>query len=125
MLIVFSIIAYSLIILKGDMIGVPFILYLFSALFEGNMLTRFFALFAIIGLISLLVLMIQGNKTWRLLVMQIIIFLLLLLPVLERLTSFPISTFNYPSFIIPCSIFVILYIQSVFISLRGIQKQKI
>jgi hypothetical protein len=118
-----SMLAYFSIILKGMIIGIPFILFLFFTLFEWGTKTQVAVLFAFIGLISLVALR-KRPKTTRTLLIEIIVFILLLLPILERITSVPISLFNYAAFIIPAISFIILYPLSLLFSYREINRDK-
>src|SRR6185295_4318784 len=90
-----SILAYCLIILNGEMISLPFICFLYIALFvDIGSLTQVCAILAFIGLISSVILIVLP-KTKRILLFETIVFILLLLPLLDRLTSVPILLFNY------------------------------
>lgn len=87
-----SIISYLSIILAGQMIGLPFILWLIFTTFDFGNTDQFFAIFGIIGVLL--------NLTkWRNKIqVTIISFLLMLSPIISRLIQIPIEKFNYLAF---------------------------
>jgi hypothetical protein len=96
---IISILAYCFIMLQGMMIGMCFIIFLLAAsLTEWGTMTQFSTLFALGGLFLLLALT-MNQKTKKTLLIETIVFFLLLLPIMVRVTSVPISLFNYPAFI--------------------------
>jgi hypothetical protein len=113
---VLSIAAYFLIMLNGEMISIPFIFFLFFSICDFGTKAQAASVLAFIGLI-LLITLIGREKTKRTLLIEIVVLILLLLPILERLTSVPISLFNYPAFIIPVVSFIILYLLSMLLPL--------
>jgi hypothetical protein len=119
-----SILTYCLIMLKGEMISLPFIFFLSISLFaDFGSLRQLSAILAFVGLISTIILT-GRQKTKRTLLLEIIVFILLLFPLLERMTSAPISLFNYTAFIMPGISFIILYILSLFFSYKNFRQIK-
>jgi 4-hydroxybenzoate polyprenyltransferase len=120
-----SIISYCLIFIRGSMIGFPFIIFLFLALFASWWtIAQLTALLALIGLFSIAI-YVESPKTKRILIIEAVIFLLLLLPIIERITDVPIALFNYAAFIIPCISFIVLYLLSLLFSFMEFNKQKL
>jgi hypothetical protein len=107
-----SIISYLLIILAGQMIGLPFIFWLiFTSVDFGNS-DQFFAILGIVGIIL--------NLTkWRNNILTAIVsFLLMLSPIISRLIQVPMEKFNYLAFQIPLTIFIITYLTFILISAK-------
>lgn len=101
---IISLTSYSLIILMGQMIGLPFIFWLlFTSIDFGNS-DQIFAICGIIGI----VLNFTKYRYWRL--VKILSFILMLLPIAIRLTETPIEKFNYLLFQVPLFIFVVTYL---------------
>ena len=90
-----SIISYLLIILAGQMIGLPFILWLIFTTFDFGNIDQLFAIFGLVGIIL--------NLTkWKTnIILTIISFILMLSPIISRLVQVPIEMFNYLAFQIP------------------------
>ena len=112
-----SILSYLLIILMGQIIGLPFFFWLITTLFDFGNIDQLFAFLAAIGLA---ITFINRNKTrtLKILLMDIISFLLLASPLVRRMTAIPIEKFNYLAFIIPIILFVLFYIVSIYFSIR-------
>lgn len=72
------------------------------------------------GLLSLLYLL-RFKKSRRIILIELGVFILLCVPLIDRLTSVPIELFNYSLFIIPVISFVICYFLSLIISLIAIK----
>jgi hypothetical protein len=106
-----ALIAYLLIILKGWFIGAPFFAWLLFTLFDFGNIDQLFAALAIVGLIIVIT---NSNKkrTLKILLLDILSFLLLALPILARLAVVPIEQFNYLAFILPTEFFVMFYLIS-------------
>jgi hypothetical protein len=107
-----SIISYMLIILAGQMIGLPFILWLiFTTLDFGN-IDQLFAIFGLVGIIL--------NLTkWRTnIIATILSFTLMLPPIISRLVQVPIEMFNYLAFQIPLTTFIITYLTYIIINIK-------
>ncbi len=113
-----SIIAYSVIILKGQMIGLPFLIWLAFTVFDFGNMDQLFALLAISGLIITFRNR-NKNRTRKILLADFLCFILLAIPIIGRLNAVPLTMFNYGAFIIPTTIFVLGY----FVSLAYSYKQ--
>ena len=114
---VISIISYFLIILMGSMIGIPFFFWILFTIFDFGNPDQFFALLAIIGLL-LNFLTRNKQKTLKILSLDILSFLLLISPLIRRMTAISIEKFNYLLFIIPTIIFVVFYLISIVLSVK-------
>lgn len=117
----FAVLAYLFIILNGEMISAPFFPYLIFTLFDFGTLAELYSLAAISGLILIIVFARHQNSKRKLL-FETLAFLLLILPMMDRLTSVPIRLFNYAAFIIPASIFLCLFIVSLLLSILELSK---
>lgn len=116
-----AIASYLLIILMGDMIGIPLFFWLLFTLFEFSNPDQLYALFAVIGLtISFKIL--NSSRTLRIALLDIVCFVLLVSPLARRMIVVPIENFNYLAFIIPATIFAFLYFLSFYISIRQYQQ---
>ncbi|WP_228452001.1 hypothetical protein [Chryseobacterium sp. G0186] len=111
-----SIISYLIIILAGQMMGLPFILWLLFTAFDFGNIDQIFAIFGTLGVI--LTMTKWKNKTS----ITILSFLCMLSLLVSRMVQNPIEKFNYMAFKIPFSIFIISYL--VFIILND-KNQKI
>lgn len=111
-----SLIAYLSIILKGEMIGVPFFLWLPLSLLDFWNISQLFSLLAIVALVIIVTPKeLQPSKRIG---VELLCFLLLLLPIIGRLMAVPITMFNYLAFIIPVTLFIMLYSASLFIDTK-------
>jgi hypothetical protein len=112
-----SILSYLLIILMGQIIGLPFFSWLLFTLFDFGNIDQSFAFLAVIGLTITLS---NRNKTRTLtiLLLDLVCFILLASPLVRRMTAIPIEKFNYFAFIIPTFIFVLFYFVSIYFSIR-------
>jgi uncharacterized membrane protein len=122
-----SILSYLLIILTGQIIGLPFFSWLLFTLFDFGNIDQLFAFLAVIGLT---IIFINRNKTRTLtiLLLDLICFILLASPLARRMTAIQIEKFNYFAFIIPTIIFVLFYFVSIYFSIRQylqVQKAKV
>lgn len=106
-----SIISYLIIILAGQIIGIPFILWLLFTVFDFGSTDQFFAILGTLGV--LLTITKWKNK----ISITILSFLLMLSPLISRMMQVPIENFNYMGFKIPFLIFIISYL--VFIILNA------
>jgi hypothetical protein len=99
-----SIISYLLIILTGQMIGLPFFLWLILTTFDFGNIDQLFAIFGLLGIIL--------NLTkWRTnIIVTILSFILMLSPIISRLVQVPIEMFDYLAFQIPLIIFIVTYL---------------
>ncbi len=98
---IISLISYSLIILMGEMIGLPFLFWLIWTSFEFGNSDQLFAVFGLIGFIMMF------TKLYKQRIFKILIFVLMIIPIVRRLTEVPIEKFNYLAFQIPLTIFII------------------
>ena len=96
---IISLTSYSLIILMGEMIGLPFLFWLIWTSFEFGNSDQIFAVFGLIGFIMMF------TKLYKQRILKVLIFLLMLLPIIRRLTEVPFEKFNYLAFQIPLLIF--------------------
>jgi hypothetical protein len=99
-----SLISYFLIILAGQMIGLPFILWLLFTAFQFGNIDQLFALLGIVGII------LNFTKWKTKLFVTILNFLFMLSPIVSRLVRVPIEKFNYLAFQIPLTIFILTYV---------------
>lgn len=93
--------SYAFIILMGDMIGIPFLFWLLWTSFDLGNSDQVFAILGLIGSIILC------TNYYNHRVLKIVSFVLMLTPIVRRVTEVPIELFNYPSFKIPLAIFII------------------
>jgi len=101
---IISLISYSLILLMGEMIGIPFLMWLVSTSFDFGNIEQIFAVFGLVGII------LNFTKYWKLRIIKILSFILMILPLIKRMTEIPIEKFNYLAFQIPLVIFIITYL---------------
>jgi hypothetical protein len=113
-----SLIAYLCIILKGQMIGLPFLIWLPFSLFNFWNLDQFFSFLAVIAFV-IIMLNRKDEETTKGVMLDLVCFLLLASPIIGRLVAVPIEMFNYLAFIIPSTLFFLLYSASVFINIHG------
>ena len=99
-----SIISYMSIILTGQMIGLPFILWLIFSIFDFGNIDQLFAIFGLAGIILNL------SKLKANIFVVVLSFLLMLAPIVSRLVQVPIEMFNYLAFQIPLIIFILTYL---------------
>jgi hypothetical protein len=99
-----SLISYSLIILQGQMIGLPFIGWLIFTCFDFGNNEQFFAIGGIIGIA------LNITKYGKLRTGKVLSFILMIMPIIIRLTKTPIEKFDYLAFEIPLLIFIITYL---------------
>ena len=107
----------------GSMIGLPFFLWLLFTLFDFGNIDQLFALLGVIGL-TICFATFNSQRTLKVLLLDIICFMLLASPIIRRLTAIPISKFNYIAFIIPTTLFVLFYIISIFFSVGQFLKMQ-
>jgi hypothetical protein len=107
-----SIISYSLIILAGWMSGIPFILWLIFTVFDFGNIDQLFAIFGLVG--------VTFNLTkWKTnIIVTIVSFILMLSPIISRLVQVPIEMFDYLSFQIPLTIFIVTYLIYIIINAK-------
>jgi len=100
--------AYALIILMGQIIGLPFFIWLIATLFDFGNPEQGYAFLGVVGLI--LVFTSYWNSRW----IKLLSFILMLSPILKRLYETPIEKFNYLAFQVPLAVFVIIYLVLIF-----------
>tara|TARA_R110002033_G_scaffold170433_3_gene212931 strand:+ start:84047 stop:84343 length:297 start_codon:yes stop_codon:yes gene_type:complete len=92
----------------GQMIGIPFVVWLFWTSFEFGNNDQIFAVIGLIGLISVF------TKYYNNRVLRVLIFGSMLTPIVRRLTEIPIEKFNYLAFQIPLLIFITTFLILIF-----------
>ena len=108
---IISIISYSLIILMGQMIGLPFICWLIFTSFDFGNIDQLFAIFGVVGIV------INLTKWKNNIPLTIISFILMLSPIISRLMQVEIGLFDYLAFQIPLTIFIITYLTFIVINI--------
>lgn len=109
----FSILSYLLIILMGQMMGIPFICWLLFTIFDIGNIDQIFAILGIIGIIL-------NFTKWRDKTSIVILsFLLMLSPLISRMAHAPIESFNYTAFKIPLFIFIMGYSTFIVLNTRN------
>ena len=111
---IISLTSYSLIILMGQMIGLPFLFWLVWTSFEFGNSDQIFAVFGLIGFILVF------TKLYRQRIFKILIFVLMITPIVRRLTEVSFEKFNYLAFQIPFLIFIITSLILIFKTLYTI-----
>ena len=99
------------------MIGLPFFMWLIFTLFDFGNIDQLFAFLGVIGL-AISFVTFNSTRTLKILLLDIIGFMLLASPLIRRMTAIPIEKFNYLAFIIPTTIFGLFYIFSLYFSVR-------
>jgi len=112
-----SIIAYSVIMLKGQIIGLPFLFWLAFTVFDFGNVNQLFALMGILGLIIPLRNR-NKNRIHKILFADFMCFILLATPIIGRLNAVPLAMFKYGAFIIPTATFILCYIISLVLSCK-------
>lgn len=101
---IISLISYALIILMGQMIGLPLIFWIIFTSFEFGNSDQIYAILGLIGFI------LNFTKYGKLRLGKLLSFTLMITPIIRRLTEVPIEKFNYLAFQVPLLIFVITYL---------------
>lgn len=99
------------------MIGLPFIIWLLFTLFNFGNPDQFFAFLGVIGL-TISFITFKSKRTLKILLLDILCFMLLAAPLIRRTTAIPIEKFNYLTFIIPITIFALSFLFSLYYSVR-------
>lgn len=117
-----SIISYLFIFLQGSMIILPFGCLLVTGIFDAEPIMKFFIALADITLLFLLII---SNKKRRnsTLFLELLSFILLLLPLIHLLLSFSFKWFNYFLFLFPTACFIILFLLSIFLRERNFRRE--
>jgi hypothetical protein len=92
----------------GQMIGVPFIAWLFWTSFEFGNKDQIFAIIGLVGLITIF------TKYYKNRILRVLIFGLMLTPIVRRLTEVPIEKFDYLAFQLPLLIFITTFLIMIF-----------
>ena len=114
---IIAIVFYLLIILVGQLIGLPFFFWLLYTMLDFGNPDQLFAFLGVVGL-TISFIKLNSTRTFKVLLLDIICFILLASPLVRRMTAVPIELFNYLAFIIPTTIFSLFYIISIYYSVR-------
>jgi hypothetical protein len=106
---IISIFSYCLIMLQGDMISMPFGIWLLLSFFDFSSLAPLFSTLAISG--GLLACLTKPDHRWYI-TRILVAFILLLSPILWRLSVVPLRLFDYLSFEIPLFLFIAFFFLS-------------
>ena len=108
----------------GQMIGLPFFLWLLFTMFDFGSIDQLVALLAIVGLVIICV---NHSKirTSKILMLDLVCFVLLASPLVRRMTAVSTELFNYLSFIIPTALFALFYTASLFFGCKQYSQVKI
>ena len=121
-----SILSYCLITINGSIIAIPFILYLISAsisIFYLEGINQ--SVSSLIGIIGLIIIIKNfKEETFKNVFISFLGFLMLLVPLIERLSSISIELFNYLSFKIPLILFLMFFLIYILISILDYFKNK-
>lgn len=118
-----ALITYFLIILRGDMIGIPIIFWILFSLSEFGQMTQILALSAIIGIV-LFTLKLSNYKPQIKFLLRLIAVSLMLSPILWKIAYVPLRLFNYSSFITPAVIFIAISLTIILSDFLSIYKSK-
>lgn len=121
-----SILSYFLIMINGSIVAIPFILYLISAsisIFYLEGINQ--SVSSLIGIIGLIIIIKNfKEETFKNVFISFLGFLMLLVPLIERLTSISIELFNYLSFKIPLIVFLVFFLIYILILILDYFKNK-
>lgn len=119
-----AIVSYLLIFLMGDMIGFPIFcwLILITAVDFGST-DQIFAMFAIAGII-ISFRTLNSIRTLKIVLLDVFCFVLLASPLIRRMAVVPLEKFNYWAFTIPTTLFIVLYLLSIYFSVRQYNRHK-
>jgi hypothetical protein len=113
--------------INGSMITIPFVFYLIfssTSLFHLEVINQSMtSLIGIIGLLLIIKSFQEDKDTLKRVFINFICFLMLLVPLAERLSSVPIELFNYLGFKIPLILFLLFFMIYIFISILDYKKQ--
>ena len=107
-----SIISYLIIILAGEMIGIPFVLWLVFTIFDFGNIDQIFAILGITGVI------LNFSKWKNKILITIVSFISMLSPLLSRLLQVGIEKFDYLAFQIPLTFFIVSYLLFIIINIK-------
>jgi hypothetical protein len=115
-----AVISYLVITFKGSMIAFPLGLCIIGwIVFPESLVQTLYSVGALAGLIVIAI-MVKRRNTRRRILYEMAALILLILPIVGRMTAIPMNLFNYGAFIIPASSFIILYLCSLLVSLRNV-----
>ena len=109
---IISIISYLFIILAGEMIGIPFILWLVFTIFDFGNIDQIFAIFGVLGV------GLNFSKWKNKILITIISFILMLSPIIARMSQVGIEKFDYLAFQIPLTFFIVSYLLFIIINIK-------
>lgn len=110
-----SIFAYFFIFLQGSMILLPFGLFLLTGLFTAEPIMRVLIGLADLALVLLLITSLR-KRTKLTAPVEVIVFVVLLLPLLKIFTSYSFGWFSYFLFLFPVGCFIILFPLSILLA---------
>ena len=117
----FAVLVYFFIFFKGTYVSFPMILYLLFTVGDFGTAQQVFSGIAFVGLIIHFWHPSFKKKTKKL-VVNALVFLFLLTPIVQKLFTLPLSRFNYEWFLVPAIAFFLLYLASLLILLKKINK---
>ncbi|NIF05210.1 hypothetical protein F3J23_07110 [Chryseobacterium sp. Tr-659] len=112
-----SIVSYLLIVLVGQIIGLPFIIWLLFTAFDFGNIDQVFAVLGILGIV------LNFTKWKNKILITILSLLMMLSPLASRMIQVPIEQFNYLAFQIPFLLFIFCYL--IFIILNVIKRKRV
>ncbi len=101
---IISLISYSLIILMGQMVGIPLLMWLIYTSFDFGNIDQIYAIIGLVGII------LNFTKYTKSRIIKVFSFVLMIIPIVRRLSETPMEKFNYLTFQIPLLIFTITYL---------------
>lgn len=116
---IFSIISYSLIMLIGQMIAIPFIFWLGFTVFDFGNIDQLFAFLGLVGMI------LSFTKSKHPILISLISFTLMISAVASRLIHVSIEALNYSAFTIPFFIFIATQILLIFLNIKAKRKSNL
>ena len=105
----------------GSMLAIPFFVWLIFTSFDFGNFDQIFALLAVIGLIINFVNR-DKVRTMNILLLDILSFMLLVSPIVRRISVVPIEKFNYLLFTVPTTIFITFYLISIYFSYKLLKR---
>ncbi len=119
----FSLFAYIFIFLRGSMIIIPLGCMMLFGIFDSEPIMILFYALADLAFITTCVLFFSKRNKWTA-SLEIVLFILLLLPLLKIFLSFSFVWFNYFLFLFPAICFITLFPISIFLNERKFRKSK-
>lgn len=117
-----AIVSYLLIILMGQIVGLPFFFWLLFTLFDFGNIDQLFAFLAVIGLIISYT-TVNSLRTSKILICDVLCLFLLASPIIRRMSAVLVTLFNYWLFITPTIMFGLFYSVSICYSVRQYKLQ--